>query len=163
MRAVLQRVRRACVIVEGGTVGAIERGLAVLVGVASGDTADDADWLARKTSELRIFEDDEGRMNRSVVDVGGGVLVVSQFTLLADCRKGRRPSFTDAAPPGVGEELYERYAAALSERGLAVATGRFGERMLVEIENDGPVTILLDSADRPGSSESQVPRAGRSG
>jgi D-tyrosyl-tRNA(Tyr) deacylase len=138
------------VTVEGQEVGAVGRGLVVLVGVAGGDEGADADWLARKTADLRIFDDGEGRMNRSLLDVGGGALVVSQFTLLADVRKGRRPSFTGAAPPDAGEALYERYAAALRDAGVEVATGRFGERMLVSIENDGPVTLILDSADRPG-------------
>ncbi|MBD3367571.1 MAG: D-tyrosyl-tRNA(Tyr) deacylase [Candidatus Eisenbacteria bacterium] len=151
MRAVLQRVRRGSVAVDGEVTGEISRGLVVLIGVAPEDTDADADWLARKTVDLRIFDDDEGRMNLSLADIEGGALVVSQFTLLADCRKGRRPSFTGAAPPEVGDALYRRYADAIAGAGVDVATGRFGERMLVEIENDGPVTILLDSAVRPGS------------
>jgi len=150
VKTVLQRVAGGRVTVEGEEVGAVGRGLVVLVGVADGDDGADADWLARKTADLRIFDDGEGRMNRSLLDVGGGALVVSQFTLLADVRKGRRPSFTGAAPPYAGEALYERYAAALRDTGVEVATGRFGERMLVSIENDGPVTLILDSADRPG-------------
>jgi D-tyrosyl-tRNA(Tyr) deacylase len=147
MRAVIQRVTRAAVTVHGETVGEIGPGLVVLLGVAQDDGPENAHRLATKTAELRIFTDAEGKFNLSLLDVGGEALVVSQFTLLADARKGRRPSFTDAAPPEVAEPLVEQFIAALRERGLRVATGRFGARMLVDIQNDGPVTILLDTAD----------------
>ncbi|QDU18905.1 D-aminoacyl-tRNA deacylase [Urbifossiella limnaea] len=145
MRAVLQRVRRAAVVVTGETVGAVEAGWLVLLGVAPADTPAEAVWLADKVAHLRAFEDDAGKMNRSVLDVGGGVLVVSQFTLYGDTRKGRRPSFTGAAPPAVAEPLYERFAAELRAVGLPVATGRFGADMQVELVNDGPVTFVLES------------------
>lgn len=145
MRAVVQRVSRASVGVAGQTVGAIDRGLMVLLGVARGDTAQDADYLADKTAGLRIFEDDAGKMNRSVEETGGGILVVSQFTLLGDCRKGRRPGFTEAAPPELADALYESYVATLRERGIKVATGVFRADMQVALVNDGPVTLLLDS------------------
>jgi len=148
VRAVLQRVTGGRVVVERDTVGQIGRGLVVLLGVALGDGDDDARWVAGKIAGLRIFEDDDGKMNRSVADVGGSVLLVSQFTLLADARKGRRPSFTGAADPETGEVLYERVASLLRESGLPVETGAFGERMLVSLENDGPVTIILDSRAR---------------
>jgi D-tyrosyl-tRNA(Tyr) deacylase len=147
MRAVLQRVARASVAVDGELVGEIGRGLAVLVGVAAGDDDTDAEWIAAKTGELRVFEDAEGKMNLSVADVGGAILLVSQFTLLADCGRGRRPSFTGAADPACGERLVEKVSQALRARGLPVATGRFGARMLVSIENEGPVTIILDSRE----------------
>jgi D-tyrosyl-tRNA(Tyr) deacylase len=146
MRAVLQRVRRAAVTVGGETVGAVGAGWLVLLGVAPADTAAEVTWLADKVANLRAFEDNDGKMNRSVLDVGGGVLVVSQFTLYGDCRKGRRPSFTGAAPPAVAEPLYERFAAELRAAGLPVATGRFGADMQVELVNDGPVTFVLDTA-----------------
>ncbi len=138
----------ACVTVDGKTVGEIEGGLVVLLGVADSDTEEDGRWLASKCAQLRIFEDDDGRMNRSVLETSGGVLLISQFTLLAECRKGRRPSFTGAARPRKGEELYEQFAAHLRDEGLAVATGRFGARMGVELTNDGPVTIVMDSSER---------------
>ena len=146
MRAVIQRVRRAAVVVAGETVGAIDAGWLVLLGVAPADTPAEAAWLADKVANLRAFEDDAGKMNRSVLDVQGGVLVVSQFTLYGDTRKGRRPSFTGAAPPAVAEPLYERFAAELRAVGLPVATGRFGADMQVELVNDGPVTFVLDTA-----------------
>jgi D-tyrosyl-tRNA(Tyr) deacylase len=133
--------------VEGETVGAIGRGLVVLLGVAGGDTPDEADKLARKTAELRIFPDAAGRFDLSLLDMGGEALVVSQFTLLADMRRGRRPDFTAAAQPNDAEPLVERYASALRQMGVPVATGRFGAHMQVEIHNDGPVTILLDTLD----------------
>lgn len=148
MRAVLQRVRRASVTVGGETVGAIDAGWLVLLGVGPADTPAEAAWLADKVAHLRAFEDDAGKMNRSVLDAGGGVLVVSQFTLYADTRKGRRPSFTGAAPPAVAEPLVERVVAELRAVGLPVATGRFGADMQVELVNDGPVTFVLDTADR---------------
>jgi D-aminoacyl-tRNA deacylase len=145
MRAVLQRVSRASVEVDGACVGKIERGWLVLLGVERGDTGDDAAWTAEKVVNLRGFEDDHGKMNRSVDEIGGGVLVVSQFTLLADCRTGRRPSFTAAAEPALAEELYLRCAELLRQSGLNVATGVFRAMMKVELVNDGPVTFVLDS------------------
>jgi D-tyrosyl-tRNA(Tyr) deacylase len=145
MRAVLQRVSRASVEVEGVVVGEIGAGWLVLLGVARGDNDDDASWMAEKIANLRAFEDDSGKMNRSVSDVGGGVLVVSQFTLLADCRAGRRPSFTGAADPAEAERLYLRAASLLRETGLDVPTGVFRASMKVELVNEGPVTLLLDS------------------
>jgi D-tyrosyl-tRNA(Tyr) deacylase len=145
MRAVVQRVVRAGVSVAGQSTGAIDRGFVVLLGVASGDTHEDALYLAQKTAGLRIFEDDSGKMNRGLAEVGGKMLVVSQFTLLGDCRKGRRPSFDKAAPPDIARELYEAFVAAVGNLGIETATGRFQEQMLVELANDGPVTLLLDS------------------
>jgi D-tyrosyl-tRNA(Tyr) deacylase len=147
VRAVIQRVSRASVTVAGERLAEIGQGLVVLLGVAAGDTAEDAQKLARKTAELRIFSDADGRFNLSLLDVAGEALVVSQFTLLADTRKGRRPSFTRAAPPEEAEPLVEAFAAALRETGVEVGMGRFGARMLVEIHNQGPVTILLDSEE----------------
>lgn len=145
MRAVLQRVSRASVEVAGETVGRIGTGWLVLLGVARGDADEDADWTADKISNLRAFEDDAGKMNRSVAEVGGGVLVVSQFTLLADCRAGRRPGFTDAADPAEAERLYLRVAERLRSSGLEVPTGVFRASMRVELINEGPVTLLLDT------------------
>ncbi len=148
MKVLLQRVSKASVSIDGAVVGAIGRGLAVLVGVACGDTEDDARLMAAKTAELRIFSDSEGKFNLSAKDVGGELLIVSQFTLLADARKGRRPSFTDAALPAEAERLFELFVAAARGTGLKVATGRFQAHMLVEIVNDGPVTIMLDSREK---------------
>jgi D-tyrosyl-tRNA(Tyr) deacylase len=145
MRSVVQRVSRAAVRVDRRVVGEIGPGLLVLLGVAAGDGEEDARWSADKIAQLRIFEDAAGKMNRSVEEVGGGVLVVSQFTLLGDARKGNRPSFVAAAAPEVANALYERVAVRLRERGLAVATGVFRATMEVELVNDGPVTLLLDS------------------
>ncbi|MFZ5641950.1 MAG: D-aminoacyl-tRNA deacylase [Bacillota bacterium] len=145
MRAVVQRVTRGSVAVEGDLVGKIETGLVVLLGVGKNDTAQDAAYLAEKIAHLRIFEDAEGKMNLSAVDIGAGVLVVSQFTLYGDCRKGRRPAFTEAAGPETAEALYEELVKQLRQLGLHVETGRFQTMMLVEIHNDGPVTLLLDS------------------
>jgi len=145
MRAVLQRVTQASVSVEGETVGAIGRGLLVLLGVAQDDTEDDARQLADKVVQLRIFEDTAGKMNLSLQEVRGGLLVVSQFTLFGDCRKGRRPSFIDAAPPALAEQLYHTFVAAVGVQGIEVATGRFRADMQVALINDGPVTLLLDS------------------
>ena len=145
MRAVLQRVRRAAVVIDGESVGAIERGLLVLLGVAPTDTLADVQWMAEKVAGLRVFNDEAGKMNLSVADVGGGVLVVSQFTLFGDCRKGRRPSFLDAAPPEIAVPLYEAFVNALRSLGLPVATGRFGAMMQVELINEGPVTLILDT------------------
>jgi D-tyrosyl-tRNA(Tyr) deacylase len=145
MRAVLQRVSRASVEVEGVVVGRIGSGWLVLLGVARGDTEVDAAWTADKIANLRAFEDEAGKMNRSVAEVGGGVLVVSQFTLLADCRAGRRPSFTAAAEPAEAERLYLQVAERLRTLGLTVPTGTFRASMKVELVNEGPVTLLLDS------------------
>jgi D-tyrosyl-tRNA(Tyr) deacylase len=144
MRALVQRVSKASVSVDGKVVGQIGCGVVVLVGVTHGDTQEQAEWLARKVSGLRIFEDNEGKMNAGLLDVGGAALVVSQFTLYADARKGRRPSFTDAALPEVAEPLVGHFAQALREAGVPVETGVFQAHMLVEIHNDGPVTILLE-------------------
>ena len=150
MRAVLQRVSRASVTVNEKVVGAIDQGVMVLLGVAQGDSDQDALFLARKTAELRMFEDEQGKMNRSVEEVGGSVLVVSQFTLLADCRKGRRPGFSAAAAPDEANRLYEVFVAALRERGLVVATGVFQAEMQVALVNNGPVTFLLDTQKENG-------------
>jgi D-tyrosyl-tRNA(Tyr) deacylase len=145
MRAVLQRVTRASVEVDGTCVGRIGRGWLILLGVAQGDTEEDVAWLADKVLNLRCFEDDAGKMNQSVLDVRGGVLVVSQFTLLGDCRGGRRPSFTGAADPGLAEKLYLDFTERLFLSAIDVATGVFRAMMQVELVNDGPVTFLLDS------------------
>jgi D-tyrosyl-tRNA(Tyr) deacylase len=144
MRAVVQRVSSASVSVEGDVVGAIDKGVVVLLGVTHGDTEAQAEWLARKIAGLRIFEDTDGRLNAGLLDADGDALVVSQFTLYADARKGRRPSFTDAAPPDVAEPLIEHFVEALRGHGVRVETGVFRAHMLVEIHNDGPVTILLE-------------------
>lgn len=148
MRAVLQRVRSASVTEDGRVLSSIGHGILVLLGVGLNDTESDASWLADKTANLRIFEDDEGKMNLSVLDVAGEVLVVSQFTLYGDARKGRRPSFSYAAPPERADALYLRYVGELKARNVPAQTGRFRAKMLVNIENDGPVTILLDTAQR---------------
>ncbi|OFX21283.1 MAG: D-tyrosyl-tRNA(Tyr) deacylase [Anaeromyxobacter sp. RBG_16_69_14] len=145
MRAVIQRVARAEVRVDGEVVGAVGKGLFVLLGVAHGDGEEAARFLADKVASLRVFEDGAGKMNRAVAEVRGEILVVSQFTLLGDLRKGNRPSFTSAAPPEVANALYERFCALLREQGLPVATGVFRAHMEVELVNDGPVTLLLDS------------------
>jgi D-tyrosyl-tRNA(Tyr) deacylase len=145
MRAVLQRVSQASVDVDDTTVGQIGRGWLVLLGVARGDTEADVVWLADKLLNLRAFEDEQGKMNRSVIDVRGEILVVSQFTLLGDCRAGRRPSFTDAAEPAEANRLYEHFCALLAPSGLKIATGVFRAMMKVSLVNDGPVTFLLDS------------------
>ena len=145
MRVVLQRVSRAAVRVSGATAGEIGRGLLVLVGVAEGDGEEDARRLAGKVARLRVFEDEAGRFDRSLVDTGGAALVVSQFTLLADTAKGNRPSFSPAAAPEQAEPLYESFCAALRELGVQVETGVFGARMEVELVNDGPATIVLDT------------------
>lgn len=144
MRIVLQRVSRASVEVDGAVVGQIGRGVLVFVGVGQGDSEDDALWLAKKTVGLRVFPDDFNKMNRSLLDVGGSALVVSQFTLLGDCRKGRRPAFTDAAEPESAKHLYLRYADFIAEQGVAVATGVFAANMKVSLVNEGPVTMLLE-------------------
>lgn len=145
MKALLQRVTRASVSVGGEVVGRIGRGLVVFIGVATGDTEKDAQYLAQKAVSLRIFSDEEGRFNLSALDIKGELLVVSQFTLLADTRKGRRPSFIEAAPPAQAEEIFERFVEQARATGLRVETGRFQQYMQVAIHNDGPVTILLDS------------------
>lgn len=145
MRAVLQRVSEARVRVAGAVVGEIARGLMILLGVGREDTERDVGYLAEKVAGLRIFEDGEGKLNRSVGDIAGGVLVVSQFTLYGDCRKGRRPGFSAAAPPELANQLYLDFAARLRAKGLTVATGTFQADMQVELINDGPVTMLLDS------------------
>ena len=148
MRALLQRTTSARVKVDGSVVGEVGRGLVVLLGVGPGDDAAVADGLARRITELRIFDDDAGRTNLSLTDVGGAALVVSQFTLYADTRRGRRPGFTGAAAPELAERLYLRFAEALRALGVEVATGRVGEVMEVELVNDGPFTIWLDTAER---------------
>ncbi len=148
MRALLQRTTGATVAVAGDVVGAIDGGLVVLLGVGPADDETTADALARRIVELRIFRDAEGRTNSSLMDVGGAVLLVSQFTLFADTRRGRRPGFTGAAAPEQAERLYERVATALRALGVDVATGRFGQEMAVQLTNDGPFTIWLDTDDR---------------
>lgn len=145
MRAVVQRVSEARVTVDGEVVGAIGPGLCVLLGVAEDDTLEDVTYTASKVVGLRIFEDDDGKMNRSLADQGGAMLVVSQFTLLGDCRKGRRPSFITAAGPEQGNELYEAFCEKVREQGIEVATGRFRAMMDVSLVNQGPVTLLIDS------------------
>ncbi len=145
MKALLQRVTSASVSIGGEVVGRIGRGLVVFVGVAAGDTAEDARYLARRTVNLRIFADEASKFNLSAMDINGELLAVSQFTLLADTRKGRRPSFVEAAPPAEAEPLFSRFVAEARTSGLRVETGRFQQYMQVEIHNDGPVTVLLDS------------------
>ena len=145
MRAVVQRVSEASVTVEGRVAGSIGAGLCVLVGVSVQDSPDDARWLADKVVDLRIFEDEQGKMNRSVADAGGSVLAISQFTLFGDARKGTRPGFIDAARPEVAQPLYDAFCAAVRARGIAVAEGIFRATMQVRIVNEGPVTLLLDS------------------
>jgi D-tyrosyl-tRNA(Tyr) deacylase len=145
MRACIQRVSEAAVTVDGEVTGRIGRGLVVLLGVGPQDSLAESDWLAEKIAGLRVFEDEEGKMNRSLSDVGGAMLVVSQFTLYGDCRKGRRPSFTDAAPPELAERLYEAFVARAKALGVRVATGVFRAQMQVSLVNDGPVTLWIDS------------------
>ncbi|MBW2094845.1 MAG: D-tyrosyl-tRNA(Tyr) deacylase [Deltaproteobacteria bacterium] len=145
MRAVIQRVKEARVEVKGRAVGAIGPGLLVFLGVGKDDTEKDCKYLADKVTNLRIFPDDKGLMNKPLLETGGAVLVVSQFTLWGDCRKGRRPSFVRAAEPGLAKVLYERFISLLREKGLSVATGIFQEMMAVHLINDGPVTLILDS------------------
>lgn len=153
MRALIQRVERSDVRIGGEIIGAIGPGMTVLLGVGDADTADDALLIARKIATLRIFEDDAGKINRSIHDAGGAILLISQFTLYADCRKGRRPSFVHAALPDIAEPLVMRVVTALREEGIRVETGRFGAEMRVTIVNAGPLTIWLDSADlRSGAS-----------
>lgn len=145
VRAVVQRVTASEVCVHDQTVGRIGRGLLVLLGISRSDEKKDADYLADKITHLRIFEDDAGKMNRSLIETGGEVMVVSQFTLLGDCRKGRRPSFVEAAPPERAEKLYEYFVDKLKSKGTPVATGRFQAMMAVSLVNDGPVTLILES------------------
>ena len=146
MKAILQRVRYGRVEIEGKTVGEIAQGLMVLLGVLEGDDVEQADFLAEKAANLRIFEDENGKMNRSLLDIGGGMLIVSNFTLCADARHGRRPSFTDSAKPEIANSLYERFIAAVKDTGVRpVETGEFGADMQVTLQNDGPVTIILDT------------------
>jgi D-tyrosyl-tRNA(Tyr) deacylase len=153
VKAVIQRVRNAAVEVNGQTVGAIGHGILVLLGVAKGDVERDADWLANKIESLRIFEDEAGKMNRSLREIGGELLAVSQFTLAGNCSKGRRPSFDTATPPSEANRLYEYFVAAVRRHGIPVKTGIFQAMMLVSLVNDGPVTFILESPARPGSAE----------
>ncbi|MEC7409505.1 MAG: D-aminoacyl-tRNA deacylase [Planctomycetota bacterium] len=144
MKAVIQRVQSAKVEVDNQTIGAIEAGLLVLLGVENGDTPAEVQWLAEKIGHLRIFEDAKGKMNDSVKDTAGSILIVSQFTLLADCRRGRRPAFTDAADPELANRLYIAFQEALKGLGISIETGKFGADMRVTLVNDGPVTIILE-------------------
>jgi D-tyrosyl-tRNA(Tyr) deacylase len=144
VRVVVQRVARASVTVDGREVGAVERGLVVLVGIASGDGDEAVAWMADKVAGLRVFPDDDGKMNRSLLEIGGGALVVSQFTLYGDATRGRRPSFIEAAPPEAAEPIYQRFVEALRGRGVAVATGVFGATMAISLVNDGPVTLVIE-------------------
>ena len=145
MRAVIQRVKSAAVSVDGDPIASIGRGLVVFLGVGRGDTTEDAAYLVKKIPHLRIFQDADEKFNISLVDVDGEMLVVSQFTLFGDCRKGRRPSFTEAADPEYARKLYDHFVSALEEKGLRVQAGRFQAMMMVDLVNDGPVTLLLDS------------------
>lgn len=146
MRAVVQRVRYARVTVEESLVGAVEEGFCVLLGVTHHDSSEDCRWLAEKIAHLRVFSDDQGKMNRSLLDVGGGVLVISQFTLYGDCRKGRRPSFVQAAPPEKAEKLYEEFVGHLKDLHISVQTGSFGADMDVSLCNNGPVTLIIETS-----------------
>lgn len=148
MRVVLQRVAHASVTVEEKVIGKIQRGFLLLVGVTHDDTMEDMEYLVRKIVQMRIFEDEEGKLNRSIQDIGGEILSVSQFTLYADTKKGNRPSFSKAAPGDVAIEMFEQFNGLLRESGIPVETGQFGADMKVELLNDGPVTILLDSKNR---------------
>ena len=145
MRAVVQRVSRSEVTVDGRTTGKIKKGILVLLGVTHGDTSKDVDYIVDKTINLRIFEDENDKMNLSLKDIGGEMLAVSQFTLYGDCRKGRRPSFTNAAAPEEADKLYQEFVKKVSEQGINTETGEFGAHMMVDLVNDGPVTILLES------------------
>ena len=148
MKAVVQRVKKASVKIEEEIVGTIEKGFAILLGISETDTEEDGKYLSEKIANLRIFEDSQGKMNLSCLDINGDFLVVSQFTLIADCRRGRRPSFVEAARPEKAISLYENFISILKQTGLKVETGKFGASMVVEIHNDGPVTIILDSRER---------------
>ena len=145
MRALVQRVSRASVTIAGQTIGAIDAGFLVLLGITHSDTPEQATWLAEKVAGLRIFNDADGKMNRDLADIGGAMLIVSQFTLYGDCRKGKRPSFIDAAPPPVAIPLYEAFINGVKALGIRVATGEFGADMKVELVNDGQVTLIVDS------------------
>ena len=157
MKALVQRVRSASVQVGGDVVASIGKGFLVLLGVAVGDTAAEADYFAEKTANLRVFEDASGKMSLSLLNVGGAALVVSQFTLYGDCSKGRRPDFTDAARPELARPLYELYASSLASAGVNVSTGVFAAEMLVRIENDGPVTIILERNAGGATARHQMP------
>lgn len=148
MKAVIQRVKNASVSIENETVGTIGKGLVILLGISETDSEDDGKYLADKIANLRIFEDLQGKMNLSCLDIKGEFLIISQFTLLADCKKGRRPSFTEAARPEKAIPLYGKFISLLKETGVKVESGKFGASMLVEIYNEGPVTIILDSKDK---------------
>ena len=148
MRACIQRVTEASVTVDGEIVGKIGRGLLVLVGIGRHDGPDEVNWMAERIAGLRVFNDEQGKMNLSLKDVGGAMLVVSQFTLLADCRKGRRPSLGEAASPALAQSLYEAFVISVREMGVDVATGKFREHMIVSLVNDGPVTLWIDTADK---------------
>ena len=145
MRALVQRVSRASVSIDGEVAGAIDRGMVILLGVRTGDTKADADWLAEKCVNLRIFPDEQGNMNRSLLDMGYAALIVSQFTLYGNTRKGRRPSFVEAAAPELSEPLYEYFVSRVTGHGVRTATGRFGAMMQVALVNDGPVTLMVES------------------
>ena len=148
MKAVIQRVKYSNVKIDGKIVGSCEQGFMILLGVSQGDTKEDADKLLKKVPVLRIFEDENGKMNKSLLDIDGSALVISQFTLLADCTHGRRPSFTNSAPPDIANELYEYFVDGMKKAGVkSVQTGEFGADMAVELVNDGPVTIILDSKE----------------
>ena len=149
MRAVVQRVERATVTVDGELVGEIGPGMLVLLGVTHGDGQSEVRWLVEKLTGLRIFRDGDGKMNLSLADVGGAMLVVSQFTLYGDCKKGKRPAFTSAAGPEVAEPLYERFVTEVAAKGIPTATGKFGAMMDVALVNDGPVTLIIDTPDNP--------------
>lgn len=148
MRVVIQRVLEASVTVDGQVIGKIGRGFCILLGVHQDDSNVEVEWMVSKIAQLRIFEDREGKMNLSLLDVGGDALVVSQFTLYADCRKGRRPSFIDAAPPDLANPLYESFCQRLKVEGIPVETGLFGAKMAVALVNDGPVTVIIDTPSR---------------
>jgi D-tyrosyl-tRNA(Tyr) deacylase len=148
MRAVVQRVTKASVAINGNVVGEINKGLVILLGVKNGDNETDAKFIADKCVNLRIFADEAGKFNLSALEIGGELLAISQFTLYGDARKGRRPSFVEAAPPEISEPLYQKFVSYLKASGLKVATGEFGAMMLVEIHNDGPVTIILESKEK---------------
>ena len=152
MIAVVQRVKRAEVRIDGRNVGSIGRGLVTLLGVARSDTEEDVRWLADKLVGLRVFDDASGKMNRSLRDIDGAMLIVSQFTLLGDCRKGRRPSFTESAPPEQAKTLYESLIDAVGAQGIPLATGRFGAMMEVDLVNDGPVTLIVETPSRRSAS-----------
>lgn len=147
MRAVIQRVQYASVQVDGRTVGKIEKGFLVFLGITHNDTEKEGTWLANKIKDLRVFEDTEGKMNLSLADVGGEVLIVSQFTLYGNCMKGRRPAFVDAARPEIAIPLYEKFLKTFSSFGMKIESGKFGANMKIELLNDGPVTLLLDTAE----------------